>query len=283
MWPVLTPRPALLSQQPQGPPGVGHALIMHAPVTPGVPRWRLRSCLLLDTSGCCLNRSLFGTCLVQREQVNVQFPDPQDVCGLLWGGWPCAKAPGHTSAGASPADPPPLASCKPLSSHYSPPILLHATVAQVVTETTTIAVVKWMHQIVNSIVDHLSRCRHPTSRSDNWRTWIKESVIVYLHNANVLHGDPRRPQLFYRGAHSGPEGQEETVWVTKRFPIKHPELDVLELCTNSVELSDRLQVRSAPGYSCLHTVRRPRASSLERKNSSATRRPCLQLADRVCL
>ena len=32
-----------------------------------------------------------------------------------------------------------------------------------------------------------------------WERWIKESVIVYLHSANVLHGCPKSPQLFYRG------------------------------------------------------------------------------------
>ena len=79
------------------------------------------------------------------------------------------------------------------------------------TDTTTAAVVKWMHRIVNSIVDHLHRAGHPTADPHSWRSWIKESVIIYLHNANVLQGAPAQPQLFYRGAFSDPDPQRDTV------------------------------------------------------------------------
>ena len=34
------------------------------------------------------------------------------------------------------------------------------------------------------------------------------------------------------------------MWVTKKFPIKIHGLDVLQLCTNSCELNDRLQAAS---------------------------------------
>ena len=119
---------------------------------------------------------------------------------------------------------------------------LRYVVVEVVTDATTVSVVTWMHRIVNSVVDHLHGAHHPTTDPHAWRSWIKESVIVYLHNANVLQGQPGQPELFYSGAFSDPE--TDTVWVTKKFPIKIHGLDVLDLCTNSCELNDRLQAAS---------------------------------------
>ena len=50
---------------------------------------------------------------------------------------------------------------------------LRYVVVEVVTDSTTVEVVKWMHKIVNSIVDHLHAVHHPTADRSAGRTGLQ--------------------------------------------------------------------------------------------------------------
>eukprot|EP00667_Euglena_gracilis_P000041 EG_transcript_41 len=121
---------------------------------------------------------------------------------------------------------------------------LRYIVVEVVTPTTTVGVVKWMDAVVSKILNHLHLAKHPTGNSSDWEAWIKQSIIVYVHNASVLEGRIENPQLYYRGARPGPEVSEEPVWITKSFPLTQTReipIKAIDLCVSSCELNDRLE------------------------------------------
>jgi len=118
---------------------------------------------------------------------------------------------------------------------------LRYIVVEVVAPTTTVGVVKWMDAVVCQILNSLYDAGHPTGNTKDWQQWIRESIIVFVHNASVLDGKIENPQLYYRGAHSGPEELDEPVWITKSFPLSRAPVGRIDLCVSSREMNDLLE------------------------------------------
>eukprot|EP00668_Euglena_longa_P030596 GGOE01038186.1.p1 GENE.GGOE01038186.1~~GGOE01038186.1.p1 ORF type:complete len:2315 (+),score=765.90 GGOE01038186.1:746-6946(+) len=124
---------------------------------------------------------------------------------------------------------------------------LRYIVVEVVAPMTTVGVVNWMDSVVSDILNRLYAAHHPTDKDDDWKAWIATSVIVHVHNANVLDGLIKHPQLYYRGAKpwAGPPN-DEPVWITKSFPLSQtkriPNIGPIELCISSRELHSRLEL-----------------------------------------